>query len=106
LLAKGRIAGIQFETLSTDGLYSRIGERAITAAARIRTALREKGYRLTIPSPTNQIFITLTNAEAEQLGKIVEMSFMEQIDADHAMMRICTSWATKDEDVEQLISCL
>ncbi|MBQ6506962.1 MAG: aminotransferase class V-fold PLP-dependent enzyme [Clostridia bacterium] len=106
LLAKGRIAGIQFETLFTDGLYDRIGERAIITAARIRAALQEKGYRLTIPSPTNQIFITMTNAEAEQLGEKVEMSFMEQMDADHAMMRICTSWATSDQDVDRLISCL
>ena len=106
LLAKGRIAGIQFETLFTDGLYGRIGERAIATAARIRTALLEKGYELAIPSPTNQIFIRMTNTQAEKLGEKVEMSFMEQMDTDHAMMRICTSWATQDEDVDRLISCL
>ena len=43
LLAKGWVAGIQFGTLFTDGLYLRIGKPAIEAADRIRAALREKG---------------------------------------------------------------
>jgi len=106
LLAKGRIAGIQFETLFTDGLYSEIGRIAVCAASRIRAALLDKGYRLAFPSPTNQLFPLLENRQADRLSAKVDMSFWERVDDDHVVMRIATSWATRDEDVEKLISLL
>ena len=106
LLAKGRIAGVQFETLFTDGLYERIGQNAIRTAERIRAALKEKGYRLAISAPTNQIFVVFENAQAEALSEKVEMAFWERPDDAHTVMRIATSWATTDEDVDALIRCL
>ena len=106
LLAKGRIAGIQFETLFTDGLYSEIGLNAIKTADRIRAALVEKGYRLAFHSPTNQIFVVLEKGQAEDLSEKIEMGFWENIDESHTVMRIATSWATKDPDVDELIMSL
>ena len=41
LLAKGRIAGIQFGELFTDGLYLRIGKPAMEAAEQIKDALKK-----------------------------------------------------------------
>ena len=106
LLAKGRIAGIQFETLFTDDLYFRIGRNAIEAAGKIRQALEEKGYRFAFRTPTNQIFILLEKAQAAALSEKVEMGFWENTDDSHTVMRIATSWATQPEDVERLIECL
>ena len=106
LLAKGRIAGIQFDTLFTDGLYFHIGRTAIEAANKIRTALEEKGYTFAFHSPTNQIFILLGKAQAAALSKKIEMSFWENVGEDQVIMRIATSWATQDEDVGQLINYL
>ena len=106
LLAKGRIAALQFDVLFTDGLYLDIGRGAIEAAGRIREALVGKGYELAIPSPTNQIFIILTKKQAEGLSDKVEMSFMEQMEDGRVMMRIVTSWATGPEETNRLIACL
>ena len=106
LLAKGRIAGIQFDTLFTDNLYERIGLTAIVAADRIRKALMEKGYRLAIPSPTNQIFIELEKQQLAVLSDKVELGFWENLDENRIVMRIATSWATRQEDVDRLIACL
>ena len=106
LLAKGRIAGLQFDVLFTDGLYERIGLPAIEAAGRIREALLARGYQLTPFSPTNQIFILLDKAQAAALSEKVEMSFIEQTEDGKIIMRIVTSWATKPEDVDRLIACL
>ena len=106
LLAKGRIAGIQFDTLFTDGLYSEIGQIAVSAAARIRAALLDKGYCLAFPSPTNQLFPLLENRQAERLSEKIDMSFWERVDDNHVIMRIATSWATRDEDVDKLINLL
>ena len=106
LLAKGRIAALQFDVLFTDGLYLDIGRGAIEAAGRIREALVGKGYELAIPSPTNQIFILLTKKQADGLSGKVEMSFMEQMEDGRVMMRIVTSWATSPEETDRLIACL
>ncbi|MCR5356815.1 MAG: aminotransferase class V-fold PLP-dependent enzyme [Lachnospiraceae bacterium] len=106
LLAKGRIAGIQFDTLFTDELYFSIGATAIEAADRIRKALTEKGYDLAFSSPTNQIFILLDKEKEKDLSEKVEMGFWENADKDHVIMRIATSWATQREDVDRLIELL
>ena len=106
LLAKGRIAGIQFETLFTDNLYNEIGSVAIRAAERIRAALVEKGYQFAFDAPTNQIFILLEKQKSAELSEKIEMAFWENVDDAHVIMRIATSWATQEEDVSKLISLL
>ncbi len=106
LLAKGRVCGIQFETLFTDGLYDEIGKRAIETAKRIRKALADKGYTFAIPNPTNQIFVLLTQEKADALSEKVEMGFWEKTEDGKVIMRIATSFATTDEDVDALIEIL
>ena len=106
LLAKGRIAGIQFDTLFTDGLYTKCGQNAIDKAARIRKALRDKGYELALDAPTNQIFPLLDAGQLAALSEKVEMSFWESRPDGKTVMRIATSWATTDEDVDRLIESL
>ena len=106
VLAKGHVAGIQFDTLFTDNLYGEIGRTAIDAAVRIRAALEARGYIQPFDAPTNQIFITLDQKKLEELSEKVEMSFWEKPDAEHTIMRFVTSWATTEEDVDRLISIL
>ena len=105
LLAKGRVLGIQFDTLFTDGLYERGGAHAIAMADRIRAALTAKGYTLVSNAPTNQIYLALDNAQLARLSEHVVMGFWEK-QGDMTIMRIATSWATRAEDVEQLIAVL
>ena len=106
LLAKGRITGLQFDVLFTDDLYLRIGRPAIEAAARIREALKAKGYDLAPPSPTNQLFLRMEKPQAAALAEKVEMSFIEQTDDGRVIMRIVTSWAATPEETDRLIACL
>lgn len=105
LLAKGRVLGIQFDTLFTDGLYERGGAHATLMADRIRAALTEKGYQLAVDSPTNQIFLALNAEQYAHLSAHVAMGFWEK-QGDATIMRIATSWATRDADVERLIAVL
>lgn len=106
LLAKGRLLGVQFDALFTDGLYLSISRNAIRTAERIRAALHRKGYRLYCENPTNQIFVVLENERVRELAEQVALGFIERFDDTHTVMRICTSWATKDEDVDKLIALL
>ena len=106
LLAKGRVLGIQFDILFTDGLYERGGAHAVAAADRIRAALLAKGYRLAVNSPTNQIFPALSPVQLAHLSQHVAMGFWEKRSENETIMRIATSWATRETDVEQLIALL
>ena len=106
LLAKGFVAAHQFDALFTDGLYGRLGETAIRAAARIRGALTEKGYPLAFDSPTNQVFPILDAAQYARLTALVEMGFWEKLSDGRTVMRLATSWATTDADVDALIALL
>ena len=106
LLAKGRVTGIQFEALFTDDLYMEIGKNAIDAAQKIKAALSDKGYEFAFYSPTNQIFIVLTEEEKARLEEKIVMGFWETLPDGRIVMRIATSWATTEENVEKLISLL
>lgn len=102
LSAKGRLNGIQFDVLFTDGLYLEISRNAIETAEALREILREKGYRFYLENPTNQIFVVLENEQMERLRKEVVFSFWEKLDESHTVVRFATSWATRMEDVKAL----
>lgn len=106
LLAKGRLNGIQFETLFTDDLYFKISRQAIELAEKLKAALKEKGYKFLLDSPTNQQFIIVTNEKLQELGKHVKYSFWEKVDENHTAIRLATSWATTEENLNALIKIL
>lgn len=106
LLAKGRLLGIQFGELFEDELYEHIGDGAARNADRIREALSANGFELCFGSPTNQVFCILEDSFMEKLSEKVEFGFWEKYDESHTVVRFATSWATRDEDVDALISLL
>lgn len=101
LLAKSRVAGVQFDALFTDNLYSRIGQHAIGMALKLRDIFEKHGYELK-PSPTNQQFVVLENTQMQSLMQRVLFETWEPLDAEHTLCRFVTSWATKDEDLQVL----
>jgi len=106
LLAKGRLVGIQFDTLFTDDLYMEISRHAIRMANILKAGVLEKGYQLLLDSPTNQQFIILDNEKYASLKKEVAFSTWEKVDENHTAIRFATSWATKEEDVHALLALL
>ena len=103
MLAKGRLLGIQFEELMQHDLYLSLARHANQQAERIRQALLQKGYKMAVPSPTNQQFFILPNSHLQKLEQKYVLGIWGQADADHTIVRFCTSWATKKENVDQLI---
>ncbi len=106
LLAKGRLLGIQFDTLFTDDLYFILGRHAIDMAEHLKEGLLEKGISFYLESPTNQQFLLLTDEQAERLKHEVSYSFWEKPDEDHTVIRLATSWATTKEQVDELIQVI
>ncbi|HDX9708031.1 TPA: low specificity L-threonine aldolase [Bacillus thuringiensis] len=103
LLAKGRLLGIQFETLFEDGLYYEISNHAVEMAMMIRETFIEKGVSLRYDSKTNQQFPILPHDMLMKLSEKYSFYLWEKIDANHSVVRFCTSWATKKENIEMLI---
>lgn len=122
LLAKGRLLGVQFATLFTDNLYFEICQNANHFAQKIAQALSQKGFAPLVQSPTNQQFFALPKrhldslsqkymlADFGQINDLAQLNYFSQFDqttinADECphLVRICTSWATQADDVDELI---
>ena len=106
LLAKGRLLGIQFGTLFTDGLYQRIGAHAVRLALKLKQAFVEKGYKLHLDSPTNQQFVCLPNETIDRLKREATFELWGPRGETETVVRFVTSWATREEDVDKLIALL
>ena len=99
MLAKGRLLGIQFETLFEDGLYWTVSDHALAMAGILRTALLEAGLPQQVQSPTNQLFPIVPDALLKKLREKYAVTYMNRVDDTHSCIRLCTSWATREEDV-------
>ena len=106
VLAKGRLLGLQFDTLFTDNLYFEISRHAIEMAMKLKAALKQKGYRFFSESPSNQQFVVLPNDKLTELEKEVQVSHWCKVDDNHTAVRFCTSWATKQENIDRVIELL
>ena len=106
LLAKGRLTGIQFDTLFTDGLYFEISRNAIEMALRLKKIFADKNIPLYADSPTNQQFPILTDSQMEALGGEVLFEIWERLPDGRAVTRFATSWATTREQMDRLSALL
>ena len=102
LLAKGRLLGLQFETLFTDGLYFKIGREAVEKAMQLKAMFTANGIPLHINSPTNQQFPILSKSQAEAIGEQVSFEIWEELPDGRLVTRFATSWATGQAQIDAL----
>lgn len=106
MLAKGRLLGIQFDTLFTDGLYDSISLHAIEMADQLKEILHRHNIPFFLETDTNQQFVVMTNSQLEYLSKHLIYSTWEPVDAEHTAIRLCTSWATSTDRLDELDAIL
>ena len=106
LLAKGRLLGLQFDTLFTDGLYFEISRNAIEKAMELKQLFLSKGIPLYIDSPTNQQFPIMTKEDLAPLEGKVLYEVWETLPDGRLVTRFATSWATSEAQIEYLASLL
>ena len=106
LLAKGRLLGLQFETLFTDNLYLNIGGHAVALAQQLREAFVSRGYECFVDSPTNQQFFRLPNALVDKLKPQVGFELWGPRGSEFSDVRFVTSWATTQNDIDRLVELL
>lgn len=103
MLAKGRLLGVQFLELFKDGLYFEIAKHAIDMAMLLKNELTKKGYHFYMDSVTNQQFIIIDDKKLEEIRKKYGVTYQMRCDDTHSVIRLCTSWATREEDVKALL---
>ena len=106
MLAKGRLLGVQFAAAMAHDLWLELGRHADAQAQRIAAALSDRGIAMYVPSPTNQIFPILSDAQIARLQEQVAFYTTARVDAAHQAVRFVTSWATTDAQVDALLAVL
>ena len=102
VIAKGALIGLQFEALFTDDLYFKLSRHAIDMAMRMKKIFQQKGCEFFIDSPTNQQFVILPNETVERLAGHIEFTHWGKADIHHTICRFVTSWATTQEEIDEL----
>lgn len=106
MLAKGRLLGIQFLELFRDDLWFDLAKRENALASRLQSGLAEKGVKLLVHSPTNQIFPIFSNEEVEKLKQDFAFEIWGKYDETHTIIRLVTSWATRPETVDAFLQAI
>lgn len=104
MLAKGRLLGVQFLELFKDGLYFEISKHAIDMAMMLRDGLADKGYEFYMESSTNQQFIIIDDEKLAKIREKYGVTYMHRHNETHSVIRLCTSWATKEENVKAFLA--
>lgn len=106
ILAKGRLLGVQFAEAFRNDLYTKICARGTALALKIKQALLDCGFKFITDSPTNQQFVIFTPQQYEKLSQNFTLSLIEYLPDGNYSVRICTSWATKEEEADRLIEAI
>ena len=103
MLAKGRLLGIQFESLFEDSTYFDIARHANQMARRLDEGLAALGVPFLSDSHTNQIFPIFADAVVERLERDYAFEPWQKMDEEHLAIRLVTSWATDEVQVEAFL---
>lgn len=106
VLAKGRLLGVQFKTLFTNGLYYRIGREAVSLALVLKRGFEQRGYRIFMDSPTNQQFVVLPNSLVDALKERVCFELWGPKGEEDSVVRFVTDWTTTEEDIDTLFEII
>ncbi len=105
-MAKGRLLGLQFRALFQGDLYVEAARGAVEKALRIREAFKAAGYAMFSESPTNQQMVILPNDVIAVLRKRFSFEDWAVVDKTHTAVRFCTSWATTQQAVDELVAAI
>ncbi|MDO5409706.1 MAG: aminotransferase class I/II-fold pyridoxal phosphate-dependent enzyme [Lachnospiraceae bacterium] len=104
--AKGFVLGMQFETLFRDRLYFQLAEHANQMAELIKDACVAAGFPFLTRPVSNQIFPVVDNDTIARLQKDFTFEIWEPADDSHQIIRFVTSWATREEQVQELVKAI
>lgn len=106
MFAKGRILGMQFLELFKDDLYFELANHANKMADILREGIKTAGFEFMIEASTNQVFPIFPNDLIEKLQENYDFLLWEKIDVEKSAVRLVTSWATDEDEVQKFVNQL
>jgi len=106
LLAKGRLLGQQFAELFDNNLFFDLCKHCNTMAQKLANAITANGYSLAADTQSNQVFPILPNAIIDTLEQRFAFYRWEKVDNDHCVIRLVTSWATDESQIDAFIAAV
>lgn len=106
LLAKGRLFGIQFLELFKNDLFFEMGKHANQMAVKLAEGIEKAGYDFLTKPVSNQIFPILPSVLIDKLSQKYEFYIWKKLNSQKAVIRLVTSWATKEEFIDRFIKDL
>jgi len=106
MLAKGRLIGIQFAEMFRENLFFEMGHYANLQAKKLANGISQKGYPFLSEPSSNQLFPIFSTKLIEQLQQHFDFIVWEKVDEQHSAIRLVTSWATAEEQVENFIKSI
>ena len=106
VLAKGWLLGVQFDALLRGGLYWELGRNSTAMAQRLQAGLAGLGVPMLSPSPSNQIFPLVPDGLLPALDRLCTYEFWSKPDAHHTAVRLVTSFAPTQADVDGFLAQL
>ncbi|KAF9882511.1 hypothetical protein CkaCkLH20_00547 [Colletotrichum karsti] len=106
LLSKGRVLGIQFLELFRSNLFFDLASHANRMAKLLSSGISKAGHELAAATETNQVFAILPNDLITKLEESYTFYVWEKIGGGSAVIRLVTSWATDQTQVEAFIAAV
>lgn len=113
LFSKTRFISAQFEAYLQDGLWLKLADHANRMADRLRAGIGAlNSARLAWDTTSNEVFAVLSHASAEAAREKgaafydwpVPLTMEDLVAGDEVLIRLVTSFATTQEDVDQFMS--
>ncbi|KAA0257305.1 aminotransferase class V-fold PLP-dependent enzyme [Deferribacter autotrophicus] len=106
LIAKGRIFGIQFIELFKENLYFDLANHSNRMALKLAEGIKQLGFSFLYPPESNQIFPIFPKRLIDILLESFDFYIWKVIDEEHYAVRLVTSWATKENKIDEFLSII
>jgi threonine aldolase len=112
LVSKHRFLAAQFEAYFENDLWLRLARQANAMADRLAQGLASAGIKPVWPVEANEVFVALPRAVDERLKSqgaayypwtSASLPHGVKVGADHVLVRLVTSFATVDADVDRFV---
>lgn len=102
-LDKSKFLGVQMEYLLKTELWKKTAEHANSMAKYLEIGLAAKGIELYYPVDTNVVFCILSGEQMKSANRKYDLSYWNE---EINLVRMVTTFATKQEDIDEILSLL
>lgn len=102
-LDKSKFLGVQMECLLKNELWRETAKHANSCAKYLEAGLRSKGIEIYYPVDTNAVFCILSEEQIRSANTKYDVGYWDE---KKKLARLMTTYATKQEDIDELLALL